>query len=163
MKSVTPSKPRLCGPPATRSCEQRRTQWPRRGSSPATQPRSRRSSRLRRKGKRAVDAFYKKQAAEYQRNVAAQDDALRRERAASDQLQDTRHATSGHTKRLQKFIDLINANNIRRFTKYSADNWPGNPDEFYAEAYSLWLADPTFLRTNYPVVHNFFSSGDYLR
>jgi hypothetical protein len=117
----------------------------------------------RRKGKRAVDSFYKQKQVEYQRNVAAHEDAARRERAASDQLKDTRDTASGHTKRLQKFIDLVVANNIRKFTKYSADNWAQRPEEFYAEAYSLWLVDPTFLRTNYQVVYDFFAGGDYLR
>ena len=65
------------------------------------------------------------------------------------------------TRRLQKFIELVTANNIRRFTKYSADNWQLKPGEFYAEAYSLWLADPDFLKNNYKVVYDFFQNGDY--
>jgi hypothetical protein len=65
------------------------------------------------------------------------------------------------TRRLQKFIDLVEKNNIQRFTEYSAKNWPVEPGEFYAEAYSLWLVDPHFLRTNYPAVFDFFQNGDY--
>jgi Domain of unknown function (DUF4157) len=65
------------------------------------------------------------------------------------------------TRRLQKFIDLVAAKNIRRFTQYSVENWQFRPGEFYAEAYSLWLVDPEFLRTNYQVVFDFFQSGDY--
>jgi hypothetical protein len=121
-----------------------------------------RSSRQR-KGKRAVGAFYKRKKDEYQRNVDAEEAAARREQEATDQLRDTRDATTGNTKRLQKFIDLVKANGIRRFTKYSAENWPSKPGEFYAEAYSLWLTDPTFLHTNYPAVHDFFAHGDYMR
>lgn len=67
------------------------------------------------------------------------------------------------TRRLQKFIDLVTANNIRRFTQYSVENWRLKPGEFYAEAYSLWLVDPEFLRTNYRVVYDFFQSRDYRR
>lgn len=67
------------------------------------------------------------------------------------------------TRRVQKFIDLVNANNIKRFTKYSVDNWLLKPGEFYAEAYSLWLTDPNFVKTNYPVVFGFFENGDYRR
>jgi hypothetical protein len=67
------------------------------------------------------------------------------------------------TRRLQKFIDLVAANNIRRFTQYSVENWRLKPGEFYAEAYSLWLADPDFVKNNYRVVYNFFQSGDYRR
>lgn len=67
----------------------------------------------------------------------------------------------GRTRRLQKFIQLVRDNNIRRFTKYSADNWLLKPGELYAEAYSLWLVDPDFLKTNYRVVYDFFQAGDY--
>jgi hypothetical protein len=67
------------------------------------------------------------------------------------------------TRRVQKFIDLVAANNIRRFTQYSVQNWQLKPGEFYAEAYSLWLVDPEFLKTNYKVVYDFFQSGDYRR
>ncbi|MGH3765199.1 MAG: hypothetical protein ACRDS0_01530 [Pseudonocardiaceae bacterium] len=113
-------------------------------------------------GKQALKKFYDEQKATYDKNVAAKEDALKREGEASDKLKDT-SATSGHTKRLQKFIDLVKTGDIRRFTQYSADNWPGHPEEFYAEAYSLWLVDPAFLSINYRVVYNFFQSGDYLR
>jgi hypothetical protein len=65
------------------------------------------------------------------------------------------------TGRLQKFMDLVIANNIRPFTKYSDENWPVKPEEFYAEAYSLWLVDPDYLKTNYKVVYDFFEKGDY--
>jgi len=65
------------------------------------------------------------------------------------------------TRRLQKFVDLVVANHIRRFTQYSVSNWTLKPEEFYAEAYSLWLTDPAFLKTNYPVVFNYFQNGDY--
>jgi hypothetical protein len=67
------------------------------------------------------------------------------------------------TRRLQKFIDLVTANKIRRFTQYSVENWQLKPGEFYAEAYSLWLVDPEFVKTNYRVVYDFFQSGDYRR
>jgi hypothetical protein len=65
------------------------------------------------------------------------------------------------TLRLQKFVDLVAANNIRPFTKYAAANWKLKPDEFYAEAYSLWLVDAEFLKTNYKPVYDFFQNGDY--
>lgn len=34
------------------------------------------------------------------------------------------------------------------------------PEEFYAEAYSLWLVDPDFLKTNYQVVYEFFQNDE---
>ena len=116
-----------------------------------------------RKGKRSVDEFYKKQAATYKRNTEAQEQASTRQQEAASTLENTKVAGSGRTRRLQKFIDLVTANNIRRFTRYSVENWPQNPEEFYAEAYSLWLVDPAFMRTNYRVVYDFFQSGDYRR
>ncbi len=85
--------------------------------------------------------------------VAAQDAWLEAERVLA-------HAR-GRTLRLQKFIDLVDKNNIQRFTKYSKDNWKLGPEEFYAEAYSLWLADPQFLESNYKVVYDFFENGDH--
>ena len=65
------------------------------------------------------------------------------------------------TVRLQKFVDLVTTNQISPFTAYAKKNWPLKPQEFYAEAYSLWLTDPQFLSTNYKVVYDFFQNGDY--
>jgi len=62
---------------------------------------------------------------------------------------------------VQKFVDLVTAKKILPFTNYAKENWPFNPDEFYAEAYALWLTDPEFLSTNYSDVYNFFQTGDY--
>ena len=67
------------------------------------------------------------------------------------------------TLRVQKFIDLVTTNKIQRFTQYSKDNWLLKPQEFYAEAYSLWRVDPQFLETNYKVVFDFFENGDYAK
>jgi len=65
------------------------------------------------------------------------------------------------TQRLVKFVNLVNAKGIIPFTTDSAENWPQKPDEFYAEAYSLWLAHPEFLKRNYLPIFDFFESGDY--
>jgi hypothetical protein len=115
------------------------------------------------KRKRKVNEFYKKQEATYKKNVEAQEKASTREQEEARKLESTRAPGSDRTRRLQKFIDLVNANNIRRFTQYSAQNWQQNPEEFYAEAYSLWLVDPAFVRTYYKVVYDFFQSGEYLK
>ena len=83
---------------------------------------------------------------------------------AQDVWLETERALAGaqrRTRRVQKFIDLVTTNNIDRFTDYSAANWRLIPEEFYAEAYGLWLTDPEFLKNNYKVVFNFFQSGDY--
>ena len=65
------------------------------------------------------------------------------------------------TLRLQKFVDIVTTNKISPFTDYARKNWPLKPEEFYAEAYSLWLTDPQFLSTNYKAVFDFFQNGDY--
>jgi hypothetical protein len=69
--------------------------------------------------------------------------------------------TQGRSLRLHKFVTVVNANNITPFTKYAQNNWPYKPQEFYAEAYSLWLTDPGFLEHNYKPVVDFFGSPDY--
>lgn len=85
--------------------------------------------------------------------IAAQDAWLEAERVYA--------RARNRTLRLQKFIDLVTTNKIQRFTQYSKENWLLKPQEFYAEAYSLWLVDPQFLETNYKVVYDFFQTGDY--
>jgi hypothetical protein len=67
----------------------------------------------------------------------------------------------GRTRRLQRFVDLVTTSAIRPLTEYARKNWPYKPEEFYAETYSLWLSEPAFLKTNYPVLFDFFEKGDY--
>jgi hypothetical protein len=58
---------------------------------------------------------------------------------------------------LQKFIEAVRQNpDFRRFTVYASDNWMHNPEEAYADAYSLCLVHPGFMRTNYKDVYDFF-------
>jgi hypothetical protein len=83
----------------------------------------------------------------------AQDTWLEAERALA--------GAQRRTLRVQKFVDLVTKNKINRFTEYSEQNWRLKPEEFYAEAYGLWLTDPEYLMTNYKVVYEFFQSGDY--
>jgi hypothetical protein len=116
-----------------------------------------------RKGKRAVAKFYKEQEAAYKRNTKAHEDAIKHKQEEEAKLGATRDPSTGNTLRLQKFVNLVTTNNIRPFTAYAAQNWPQQPDEFYAEAYSLWLVDPAFMQTNYKIVYDFFQNGDYLK
>jgi hypothetical protein len=69
--------------------------------------------------------------------------------------------TRGRTLRLDKFVARVNATSIIPFTDYARKNWPYNPEEFYAEAFSLWLTDPEFLQKEYKPIFDFFDSGDY--
>jgi hypothetical protein len=63
--------------------------------------------------------------------------------------------------RLHNFMTLVVDKEIAPFTSYAQENWPYEPEEFYAEAYSLWLNDPTFVSTYYKDLYDFFQRGDY--
>lgn len=67
------------------------------------------------------------------------------------------------SKRLAKFVTLVNANHITPLTQYAKDNWPGKPAEFFAEAYSLWLSNPTYLNDNAPKLKAWFDAGEHLK
>jgi Mlc titration factor MtfA (ptsG expression regulator) len=60
------------------------------------------------------------------------------------------------TQRLTTFTDLVKNNRIAAITDYAKQG----PKEFYAEAYSLCLTDPEFMRNNYPLIFDFFK-GPY--
>jgi len=108
----------------------------------------------RRAGDVLIKAAGAKSAVEpFRRAAAAQDAWFEAERTLA--------RGRGRSARLQKFVDLVNGNHIRPFTQYAAETWPAQPEEFFAEAYSLWLVDPKFVETNYKVVFDFFQSGDY--
>jgi hypothetical protein len=72
-------------------------------------------------------------------------------------------ATGKTSKRLENFVALVNANKIPPLTQYAKDNWPGNPEEFYAEAYSLWLTNPGYLNDNAPKLKAWFDKGEHLK
>ncbi len=69
--------------------------------------------------------------------------------------------TRGRSLRLDKFVTRVNSSSITPFTTYARKNWPYKPEEFYAEAYSLWLTDPEFLQKEYKPIFDLFDSGDY--
>ena len=71
--------------------------------------------------------------------------------------------TRGRSLRLDKFVAVVNAANITPFTDYARKNWPYKPEEFYAEAYSLWLNESKFVEDNYKPIFDFFESGSYLK
>lgn len=82
--------------------------------------------------------------------------------AAIDAARTLAHSR-GRTLRLQKFKDLVDNNKITPFTQYARDNWPYNPEEFYAEAYSLCQTDPTFVQQHYRPIYDFFNSGEHAK
>jgi hypothetical protein len=67
------------------------------------------------------------------------------------------------SKRLAKFVTLVNAKHITPLTQYAKDNWPRKPAEFFAEAYSLWLSNPTYLNDNAPDLKAWFDAGEHLK
>lgn len=62
---------------------------------------------------------------------------------------------------VQKFINFVTRYKIPPLTTYAKKNWPHNPEEFYAEAYSLWRTDPKFLKDNARKLYNWFNRGHY--
>jgi len=65
------------------------------------------------------------------------------------------------SKRLKAFVDFVTAQKINPLTTYAKDNWPAHPEEFYAEAYSLWLNDPDYLTSQLPALKTWFDQGNY--
>jgi hypothetical protein len=93
--------------------------------------------------------------------ITVYDDAAKFQRAWLDAL-DATISGGSRTKRVQKFVEFVNSEKIPPLTKYAQDNWPDNPEEFYAEAYSLFLSDPGYLKTNAPTLHDWFKKGKHL-
>jgi hypothetical protein len=63
------------------------------------------------------------------------------------------------SKRLETFVALVKTYKIQPLTQYAKDNWPASPEEFFAEAYSLWLTNPAYLKDNAPVLKAWFDSS----
>jgi hypothetical protein len=69
----------------------------------------------------------------------------------------------GISKRLQNFVDLVNQHQIPPLTDYAKKNWPGHPQEFYAEAFALWKNDPAYLELNAKPLKDWFDAGEHLK
>jgi peptidoglycan hydrolase-like protein with peptidoglycan-binding domain len=65
------------------------------------------------------------------------------------------------SRRLQNFVTFVTGNRIDPLTDYARRNWPAHPEEFFAEAYGLWLNDPTYLQANAPQLFNWFEQGQH--
>jgi hypothetical protein len=95
----------------------------------------------------------------------AQTTRYQQAKARYDQAVAELAATKGPTGRtipLEAFVAHVTARNInRRLTGYAGDNWPANPSELYAEAYSLWRLDPQFLAEFSADLASFFTAGTY--
>ena len=68
------------------------------------------------------------------------------------------------SRRLALFVAFVNAKNIPRLTDYAARTWDaGHPEEFFAEAYSLWLNDRQYLQGSALLLVKWFDDGNYLK
>jgi hypothetical protein len=67
------------------------------------------------------------------------------------------------SKPVQLFVDVVTANGITPTTPYAQQNWPFAPEEFYAEAYSIWRTDPASLRDSAKTkpLFEWFEKGKY--
>jgi hypothetical protein len=69
----------------------------------------------------------------------------------------------GMSKRLQNFVTVVNKHKIPPLTEYAKRNWPGQPQEFYAEAFALWKNDPAYLELNAKALKDWFDAGEHLK
>lgn len=89
-------------------------------------------------------------------------DASKTKLAQQKQAQQAVSNKSGkESKRLENFVALVNKHKIPPLTEYAKKNWPGHPEEFFAEAYSLWLNDPTYLEANAKPIKDWFDAGEH--
>jgi Domain of unknown function (DUF4157) len=74
--------------------------------------------------------------------------------------------TGKRSARLQRFVEFVGKPRIKPIkpiTQYAQDNWPAKPEEFYAEAFSIWRTDPKFLSSASPDLKKWFDDGEHLK
>jgi hypothetical protein len=86
--------------------------------------------------------------------------------AADDKAVDATKRARGKTNlgsvALEEFVAYVNERKISpRLTGYASENWPEKPQELYADAYALSLADPQFLNAFFPDLAAYFKKGAY--
>jgi len=67
--------------------------------------------------------------------------------------------TGGDTKRLKRFAAFVAREKIPPLTNYAKTK----TSEFYAEAFSLWRADPEYLKLAAPKLFTWFATGEHLK
>lgn len=84
-------------------------------------------------------------------------------KALAERVKEQAGVTKGkRSSRLAAFVDFVTANKIPPLTAYAKVNWPDKPEEFYAEAFSLWHNDPTYLKKEAPKLNDWFDAGSHL-
>jgi hypothetical protein len=76
-------------------------------------------------------------------------------------------ASNAHISRhLERFLQVASDNHIQPITPYAKAQWdahPRVPDDFFAEAYSMWLNDPKQLAAKAQPLKDFFDNGEHLK
>jgi hypothetical protein len=70
------------------------------------------------------------------------------------------------SRRLERFLKVVSDNNIKPITPYAKAQWdahPRVPEDFFAEAYSMWLNDPKQLEQKAKPLKNWFDAGEHLK
>jgi hypothetical protein len=70
------------------------------------------------------------------------------------------------SRRLERFLKVVRDNHIDPITPYAKAQWnatPSVPEDFWAEAYSMWLNDPKQLAAKAPALKAFFDHGEHLK
>lgn len=80
---------------------------------------------------------------------------VRFEAAKAHSLADNRNA------RVQKLVKFVEAKGIPPISTYAFENWPHKPEEFYAEAYSMYLTRPNELKTRSKPLYDWFKAKKY--
>lgn len=69
---------------------------------------------------------------------------------------------TGKSRCLLNFEKFVRSESIKAtLTDYAATNWPARPQEFYAEAYMLWIIDKGKLKAHSQALYDYFASGQY--
>ena len=58
-------------------------------------------------------------------------------------------------------MKFVQSKGIAPITPYAAENWPHDPGEFYAEAYSMFLTKPNDLKTASKALFDWFKANKY--
>ncbi|MGC4154544.1 MAG: peptidoglycan-binding domain-containing protein [Propionicimonas sp.] len=85
-----------------------------------------------------------------------------KEALAERKAEEAKVTKGDRSNRLAAFVDFVTRNKIPPLTAYAKQSWPSGPEEFYAEAFSLWLNDPTYLKDNAPKLKDWFDAGKHL-
>ena len=85
------------------------------------------------------------------------DDAKAVDKTAKGAVKATEDGTS--TKRLKRFKDFVTTENIKELTEYAKTDTA----EYYAEAFSLYRADPDYMQTAAPKLKAWFDKGEHLK